>query len=72
MKWIFLVFYRLAVPAFFYTMFFDIAPHVCTHLPETQWQLFFKMFEYFIAVYSGGIGLPVILICLGVFLIPKA
>ena len=72
MKWTFLVFYRLAVPAFFYTMFFDIAPHVCTHMPETQWQLFFNMCEYFIAVYFGGICLPVVLIMIGAILIPKA
>ena len=69
MKWFFSTTCWLSAIVVFYGMFFKLAPYICTLIPAGQWQGLIKVAAYFVIAYFGGIGLPVILIIWGVFLI---
>ncbi len=71
MKWILSVLCWLSAIGVFYSMFFKLAPYVCTLIPAGQWQQLLKVAVYVVVAYIGGLGFPFVLIILGIFLVSK-
>ncbi|MCB4792779.1 MAG: hypothetical protein LHV68_12995 [Elusimicrobia bacterium] len=72
MKWLSVVLCWLAAAGIFYSMFFKLAPYVCTLIPAGQWQGFMKVAVYFAVAYLGGLGIPLILIFYSSIILWKA
>lgn len=53
----------------FYNMFFKLAPYICTLIPPGPWQGLIKVAAYFAVAYFGGVGLPLILTGIGIYLL---
>ena len=50
-------------------MFFKAAPALCSLLPVNDWTGILKIIVYVFVGYFGGIGIPLALIILGVYMI---
>lgn len=72
MKWFLSVLCWLSAIGIFYGMFFKLAPYIGTLIPAGQWQGLIKVIAYFLVAYFGGIGIPMVLIVWGIFMIPKS
>ncbi len=66
MKWLLSILCWLSAVGVFYGMFFKLAPYVCTLIPSGEWQGLMRVAAYFAIAYFGGIGLPLVLIYLGI------
>jgi len=51
----------------FYMIFFKLAPYIISALPKTgEWSKFIEIVVYIIVGYLGGIGIPLVILFLGI------
>ena len=51
----------------FYLTFFKLAPWIVSTIPAGAWQKFLSIIVYILVGYFGGIGVPILMFCYGVF-----
>ena len=54
--------------AMFYLIFFKLAPFVASTIPAGSWHAFASLIIYAVIGYFGGIGIPVVILIFGIYL----
>ena len=55
----------------FWGAFFKLAPMIANTIPSGDWHSFLSILVYVVIGYLGGIGIPLVLIFLGIGLIAE-